>query len=88
MDALIPEEYKDKVIEQIVLKMPDSELMDDLDVVQPSVSAPIGGKNAAKKDVALKRQRTLKGDRFTKTINKFMGIWNTKVAFKNLDVFN
>ena len=55
MDAQIPEEYKDKVIEQIVLKMPDSELMDDLDVVQPSVSAPIGGKNAAKKDVALKR---------------------------------
>lgn len=33
MDAQIPEEYKDKVIEQIVLKMPDSELMDDLDVV-------------------------------------------------------
>ena len=33
MDAQIPEEYKDKVIEQIVLQMPDSELMDDLDVV-------------------------------------------------------
>ena len=54
--------------------MPDSELMDDLDVVQSSVSAPIGGKNAAKKDVALKKKRSLKGDRFTKTINKFMGL--------------
>lgn len=48
MEKEIPENIKEKVIEAIVKEMPDAELMDDLDVVQPSVSAPIGGKNAAK----------------------------------------
>ena len=59
MEREIPEDVKNKVIEAIIEEMPDAELMDDLDVVQPSVSAPIGGKNAAKKDKGIKRKRSV-----------------------------
>ena len=74
MENEIPDEIKEKVVEAIVKEMPDAELMDDLDVVQPSVSAPIMGKNAAKHEVGMKRKRSVKGDRLTKICNKFMGL--------------
>ena len=74
MEKEVPENIKEKVIEAIVKEMPDAELMDDLDVVQPSVSAPIGGKNAAKQDKGLKRKRSVKDERLTKICNKFMGL--------------
>ena len=57
----VPDEFKDKVIDRVVEKMPDSEVMDDIDVVQTSTSAPIGGKNAAKKDQTMKKRRSIQG---------------------------
>ena len=74
MEREIPEDVKNKVIEAIIEEMPDAELMDDLDVVQPSVSAPIGGKNAAKQEKGIKRKRSVKEERLTKICSKFLGI--------------
>ena len=55
----VPEDIKDRVIDKVVEKMPDSEVMDDIDIVQTSISAPIGGKNAAKKDQAMKKKKSI-----------------------------
>ena len=74
MEREIPEEIKEKVIAAIIKEMPDAELMEDLDVVQSSVSAPIGGKNAAKHDKGIKRKRSVKEERLTKICNKFIGL--------------
>ena len=43
----VPAEYKDKVQEKLYNELPDKAAFEDLDVVQASISAPVGhGKNA------------------------------------------
>ena len=74
----VPQEYKDRVQERIYNELPDKAAFEDLDVVQPSVSAPIGDKknagHKAHEPSNLKKKRSSKSDKFTTIVTKFIGI--------------
>ena len=62
--------------EKIYNELPDKASFEDLDVVQSSISAPVGaGKKADKNDAPLKKKRSSKADKFTSILHKFMGFW-------------